>query len=824
MSQSETITASGATYNITASNELIYITGSGGGAVSITGSQDTVIGAANGIDLLLSGGNNTASISAADVTLRAAGGSGDSISMSGANSVINDSGAINTGVLLVSGANDTVTSTSQVEKANVTITASYAYFNSMYLTGNVVIAGKGDTVVAGEGNFTVSGAKDLLKSFRAESVDISGASDSVQIAAIPGFFGTNVSVLEGFKAITTVPGSFISVTGANAYLQTAVDNTTVISSGANAALDLDSYNNSVSASGASSAVTTQSNNEAVTVAGGNSTVTTNMSGLGLSSPTLTASQPTTTIVVSSTAGGTTYDDNATNEASVTASTPVTVNLNVAQNTSSVSSSSVSGSTSTVLPANVITNDLVGGNVFSINGASQLNASAGADTIYVVSGSNIETDTISGTASKPNVIELSSQTVFNTRVDGKVAQNNLINVSGDQNYVYLYAASQDTVSVGGAGNVIVLDKNDDTSFAPGGADTTTGTAGSTANVVDITGANALYLLYGGASVDASSGATVGSVVPIYNTTVSGGDNVQLSTLGDGNSIALTGNDTIKDGSYWQYSTDPFYTPAVQNQYTVQGGEAILGGLDQLLQTTGGALYLSLYGGDSVTLNGQNDTVVSGDQVYGGNLITNNAGSSTFSFHDVAGAADTLISSVSTDVVVTDDTGVRVGGTNNNTDQSLYFVGGLGASNTINAAASHTALIVNAASDLYDKIYGGMAGGNSINGGLGGYDLFVAGGSGDVLIGGSAGNNTLVSATGNETLVGAAASDVFSITGGGGVDVLKNFSGSLDLKAGLTVTEQTVTAGGLDIMLNDGTQVTLLGITNALHQSGNVYTLG
>ncbi|MDE2240136.1 MAG: hypothetical protein KGJ73_09450, partial [Rhodospirillales bacterium] len=94
--------------------------------------------------------------------------------------------------------------------------------------------------------------------------------------------------------------------------------------------------------------------------------------------------------------------------------------------------------------------------------------------------------------------------------------------------------------------------------------------------------------------------------------------------------------------------------------------------------------------------------------------------------------------------------------------------------------------------------------------------------DVLIGGSGGANTLISAAGNETLTGAGlGNDLFSITGGGGTDMINNFTGQLILAAGLSISNETVTGGSLNVFLNDGTHLIFAGLTS-VNQAGNVFS--
>jgi len=87
---------------------------------------------------------------------------------------------------------------------------------------------------------------------------------------------------------------------------------------------------------------------------------------------------------------------------------------------------------------------------------------------------------------------------------------------------------------------------------------------------------------------------------------------------------------------------------------------------------------------------------------------------------------------------------------------------------------------------------------------------------------AGANTLISAAGNETLTGAGrGNDLFSITGGGGTDMITNFTGNLVVASNLSVASESDAGGSLNVYLNDGTHLIFAGLAS-VSQNGNVFS--
>ncbi|WP_298223008.1 S-layer family protein [Acidocella sp.] len=403
-------------------------------------------------------------------------------------------------------------------------------------------------------------------------------------------------------------------------------------------------------------------------------------------------------------------------------------------------------------------------------------------------------------SSSNLLTLGSNDFLTSNLQSS-GSSNALSVNGDANGGYVSTNYIDSVSISGSKNLFVLT----------GDSSSQGTA-------YITGADTLSVWSGNNNIIASGGAAL--FVSASDNTISGG-NASLTLEGDGNVVDLGGQATVSDASPWNYGTSTNTNP-VQNQFTVQGGQFNLGGKDTLLQT-GASAAITLAGGNSAVLYGTGDSITACDQVYGGNsIVINGAGADSVKLVNVSDSAATISANTGAFVAATDDTGYKIGGVNTNSNERLVFIGGSGTSSTVLAAGSHTQVTLFGGASGHNIVSGGYAGNNSLNGGLGGGNLFFAGGNNDVLIGGGSGFNTLVSAAGNETLTGAGlGNDMFSITGGGGTDMIKDFSGSLVLASNLSVSKETVMGGSLNIYLNDGTHLIFLGLTN-VNQNGHVFS--
>ncbi len=765
------------------------------GAPTINGSSDTVQSAASGIGITLTGGNDAINLTGSFDTLMAGlatggGVTGDTLLLNGNDNVISDNGFSDGGVT-INGSYNNFSSQQRIETSNIVVNGNHDTVSAIYMNGNFVVNGNDVVVFANNGNFTVNGVNDTVIAANAQSILVAGSGDTVVDEANPGS-NLPTALLAGANAAgqDTTPGTAITVTGAGANVTTYNNNNTVTSSGDSSSISLQSYGNSATVSGGNSSVAAQSTTETVSVAGANSTVSTSTSILTDSvSSTVPASTVTVDSVVAST---TTYNDGSSSIVDTTpGSGASTVNV-------------TSGGTSVVATGGGTYNDSVGSNNYTIGGGTKLDLSSGDNTVSVANGEMLTQDTLGGTASAPNTVILGSGSVINFTSAGTTSNHDVISVTGSDNSGFIYGSSQDTLYAGGSGNLFAVVNNPSVSS-------------STGSVLVVSGADTLSIWSGNNSIQATNGATL--FVNSDNNSITG-SNASLTLQGTGNRINFSGEDTVSDASPWAYET-AIGAGSVQNQFTVAGGQFNLGGQDTLLQT-GSSAALTLAGGNNVNLWGANDSITAYDQVYGGNNIVLNGANDSVNLVNVSDSAATINANVDAFVTATDSHGAKIGGINNNSNEQLVFIGGSNTSNTVIAAGSNTQVTLFGGSSSNNIVSGGDAGNNSLNGGVGGGDLFTAGGNNDVLIGGLAGANTLVSAAGNETLTGAGrGNDLFSITGGGGTDMITDFIGSLVVAANLTISNESVSGGALNVYLNDGTHLIFAGLTS-VSQTGNVFT--
>ncbi len=765
------------------------------GSPTVNGSSDTVQSSVSGIGITLNGSKEAISLTGSFVTLvagLAATGSsnGDTLVLAGNYNVVEDNGFSGGGVT-INGSYNQLDSQQRIESANFVINGSNDTVSAIYMGGNFVINGDNVLVYANNGAFTVTGSNDTVISSNAQSILVTGNNATIVDEAQPGS-SLPTALLAGPSTATqdSTPGTSISITGSGASVTTYNNNNTVTSSGDGTSISLQSYGNSATVSGGNSSVAAQTSTETVSVSGSNNTVSTSTSILsGKTSSTVPSS---TVSIASGSASTTTYNNGSSSIVDTTpGSGASTVNV-------------TTGDGSIVATAGGTYNDSVGNNAYTIGGGTKLNLSAGGDTVTVQDGQMLTQDTLGGTASSPNTVILGSSSNINFTSGGVIGNYNVLSVTGSYNSGFFYAESQDTLYAGGSGNLFAIADNPSVSSSVG-------------SVLSVDGANTISVWADNNRIAASNGATL--YVTSDNNSISG-SNTNLTLRGTGNSVVFTGAATVSDSNPWAYETTAS-SSTVQNQFTVAGGQFNLGGKDTLLQT-GSSAAITLAGGNSVTLNGANDSVTANDQVYRGNKIVLNGANDSVNLVNVSDSAATISASVSAYVTATDNTGAKIGGINTNSNETLRFIGGSGTSNTVLAAGSNTQVTLFGGASSNNIVSGGDAGNNSLNGGTGSGDLFTAGGNNDVLIGGASGANTLVSAAGNETLTGAGlGNDLFSITGGGGTDMITHFTGSLDLASNLTVTNETVSGGALNVYLNDGTHIIFAGLTSVT-QTGNVFT--
>ena len=766
------------------------------GSPTIAGGSNTVQSSVSGVGIVLTGGNNAISLSGSADTLvagyAASGGvTGDTLLLTGNYNTIEDNGFSGGGVT-INGSYNNFNSQQRIETSNIVVNGNNDTVSAIYMNGNFDITGNNALVYANNGAFTVSGANDTIFAANAKSILVTGSGATIVDEAQPGT-SLPTALLAGASSAAqdTTPGTAISITGSGASVTTYNNNNTVASSGSGNAVSLQSFGNSATISGGNSSVSAQTTTENISVAGAQDTVSTSTSPLSGTTP---STVPASTVSVDSlVAASTTYNaGTSTIIDTIPGSGPSVVNV-------------TAGGTSIVATAGGTYNDSVGGNSYTIGGGTKLNLASGGNTINVADGQFLTQDTLGGTASAPNTIILGSGNIVDLTASGVSAGYDILSVNGSDNSGFIYGALQNALYLGGSGNLFAVLEN-------------TSASGSTGSLLSVSGADTLSVWSGNNSIVANNSAAL--FVVSGNNTITG-NNMALTLQGDGNIVNLAGQSTVSDSNPWQYGTAS-NAASVQNQFTVQGGQFNLGGKDTLLQTSSSAA-ITLAGGNNVTLNGANDSVIATDQLYGGNnILLGGTGTDSIHLMNVTDSATTINADVNAFVTATDDTGTKIGGVNNNSNEQLLFIGGSGTSNTVFAAGSNTQVTLFGGSSSNNIVSGGAAGNNSLNGGLGGGDLFQAGGNNDVLIGGAAGSNTLVSAAGNETLTGAGlASDLFSITGGGGTDMIQNFTGQLVVASTLSVSSETVASGSLNVYLSDGTHLIFSGLSS-VNQTGNIFS--
>ncbi|MDD2796177.1 hypothetical protein [Acidocella sp.] len=778
-----TVTLSGPAYYASSYKTISVQSGS----VVVSGDGDTVLSSASDVGIILKGSSGLISVTGSHSTITAGipsfGASNyDSLYLGGNYNTVADYGFYGGGVT-INGSHNTVASSQKTESANVVVNGSYNTINSLYLGGNMTVNGSNETIIVGAVNIVVNGNNDTITSVKAKSIVDTGNNNTFVNEAVPGQpLPYGLLNGNGTAGTNTTPGAMVSITGSGTSLTSFTDNNTVVAGGGQNTVSALSYNNAISVSGSQSSVLTQSTSETIAASGAGDTI----SAAPASGVSVSPTAPSAVISLSGNSSvGTVYNAGTPIVDVAPASFPVIINIA----NSNVSVTANAGQT---------INDSIGGNHFSISAASLVNIS-GNDTLQVADGTNLSQDSISG-----SVVNFGSNDLFYGMSGQFTNAKNTLNVTGNNNTGIFYGADQDTLNENGTGNLFILE-------AGGGT-------GTTGGAINVSGDNAFITMSGNNTINASNGAQM--VVQANNNVITG-SNISLQIMGTGNQVNLTGPDTVSSASPYTYDSTFAPNQTTQNSFTVQGGVFSLGGLDKLLQTQGAA-QITLFGGNAVTLSGANDTVTAGDQIYGGNTIVNNGANNLIALQETNFAADTIIASASTTVTLTDIPGMHIGGNSGNAIEKLTFIGSSGTSSTILGSASNAAITMSGGASSANAVYGGFGGGNSLNGGTGGANLFVAGGANDVLIGGSSGNNTLVSAAGNETFFTAATStDLISITGGGGTDMLQAFSGSLQLASNLSVLNETTLAGSLNVTLNDGTKLIFSGLASVT-QNGGLFT--
>jgi glycerophosphoryl diester phosphodiesterase len=357
----------------------------------------------------------------------------------------------------------------------------------------------------------------------------------------------------------------------------------------------------------------------------------------------------------------------------------------------------------------------------------------------------------------------------------------INAGGGNDAIYSYGG--DDVIEAGAGN--------DTIYGWGGDKIVYGAAGNDV----IFGGAGHSILNGDAGNDIISGG-------IGNETMAGGAGNDM--LGGGG-----GDDMISGGTGQDYIIGSYGNDVLSGD---DGNDTLLGGGGQDT-LSGGAGHDSIagsYGNDQISGGAGNDTLLSG----GGNDMV-----------DGGIGQDYIVGSYGNDVLSGDDGNDTV-------------LGG-GGQDTLSGGAGHDSIVGSYGNDQISGGAGndtltsgggqdGVSGGDGNDYVIGSYGSSMLHGDGgkDTILGGS-GNETIEGGEGNDLLYGGLGSDTFVFGKGDGHDVVGDFQAPAwghdvvqldksvfaDFATLISSGHVTDVVGGVDISYDDGSTLTLMGVTRA-----------
>jgi Ca2+-binding RTX toxin-like protein len=446
--------------------------------------------------------------------------------------------------------------------------------------------------------------------------------------------------------------------------------------------------------------------------------------------------------------------------------------------------------------------------------------------------------------------LSSSGLYNSLVGG--SGTDTISSSGQYDTLIAGSGSQTLISQG-SGNTLIAGTSADMLTSTGTGDTLQGNAlGSTLNASGGTGAIAAYAIdyvtvdlashaagIDGSNIsDALAGITNATVSGTSDTVIAGGGASVLTASGlDDTLIGGSGVDTLQaSGSSDTLSagtgTDLLSSSGSQNVLIASTGTDILSssgfgdvlqggsGIDTLLSSGNGNTLIGGGGADILSSTGIGDTLFGNGA--GSTLIgTNGSGTvAAYAMNDVtinlatgtakvsgAGASDTLLGISS--VLLSGSNDTIIGGSGTTTIHSD------GANNTITAGTGSTTVVYaldNVAVNLatFSATVNGASASDVLNGIR---DVHVAG-SGDTITGGSGVDilsssgffNTLIAGTGADTLSSSGEGD--SLFGGSGADILTSSGESNVLIAGSAASTLSSTGFG-DTLIGNGAGSTLDG---------------
>jgi hypothetical protein len=404
-----------------------------------------------------------------------------------------------------------------------------------------------------------------------------------------------------------------------------------------------------------------------------------------------------------------------------------------------------------------------GDIFYQGGSQRNTVQAALSNITLAGGSGLM-DVLGG--SRQTVTGGSGGLIFTT--------------SGGADSITTQAAAHDTININ---NICTLVSNGTDLISAGNGNSTI-TANGTASITGSTGA-AFYVLnghdtlaaygYTRATVGGAGAATVSAYGSLTSLMDAGGRLVfsQLANH-DGETATITGGATL-----WASAQADQTDIAL----TARGALAVLGGGQQSVSVIGGTRVQGGSGADSVAVDA------------GGAVLQGGSGTLNVSMYDWVDTVATTVFGGSG----TADISMGYG--------NVIFSGGGGAADI---AGSYSAETVAAGS-----------GNITLQGGNGG-TVFSAG-SGNAVVTLTPGGGTIKFGSGHtvvtEASYGTAVLYDFTAGAGGGTDVINQFHTGTDQLnfSGVSVTQDNLINGSTQLVLSDGTQITLNGVSLMLPQA-------
>lgn len=718
------LTSSSATGDVLFTNVPNVVTGemAGSGDVTITYQSTLLTGAADSINLNLSGATSAATFTTsngatgyAETVSIASGTSANSITLAdNRHKTVNVTGDKNLTLAFTDGSN----STTRVDASS--------------FTGNLTLSGLGTTNI----NITGGTGADTVTAANIDALDtINGGSGTDTLRTGTALTAANAVNITNFEV-----------------LEVTADATTQIASAVAGVTTL-SVNDS----------TTGSANGTITFSGLSATQALTVKAVGDATDDVAATIATNTtadsiaVSLGTTTAGVTFDVLTLNDYET-----ITVNNSVA--------ASVIGSLTSSSATRAVINGTAATTITAISAANLATVDGSGSTANLVVGATGRASSITGGSGNDNltgstVADTISGGAGNDTLDGGTGNDSIS--GGDGNDSITGGTGNDTVD-GGAGNDIFVDAalNTDSFSGGDGDDTFTIATFSTLTSADTIngGAGSDTITFSGNSdfdftADVTILTNVSSVESIKFTGLAG--NNDTVTLNDGIVSAAGGTLTLVNGAA---SSTTFNASAVlaSSSKVVLSSDAT-GGASALVYSIGNGI-------DQVTLGTSTDTVIVSNPAYlsASDTISGGAGADTLSFTRDTAGSNTISAAMLTNV-----SGFETFSINNPTDvtavnYSLTLTDAI-VGNQVGVGSTFT--VTRDAGDTGTTTVNGSAVTAS-------YKLALTGGTGNDTLTGGATDDTITGGAGNDSLTGGTGNDTFVVTGltqgANGTDTIADFN--------------------------------------------------